>query len=309
MPEKLTGLIAASHTPMHTDGSIHYEQIESQARFYRDNHIDGAFICGTTGEGKLLKIEERKQILTSWLEHSRGNYPVLVHVGDDCLDDSKKLAQHAQEQGAFAISSVAPSYYRPRDVSDLVKYCQEIASAAPRLPFYFYHIPSLTHVHFSMFEFLQIADEHIPTLAGIKYTHNDFVDLLACQRFKQGRYNILFGRDELLLAALVYGIDGAVGSTYNYAAPLYQSLIQAFQNDDLEEARKLQSTSIDLIQLITKYNEIAAGKAVMTWLGVDCGSVRPPLKPLLEEERLAIEQVLKTNTFQPYLCKSSCSVA
>ncbi|MBI1390300.1 MAG: dihydrodipicolinate synthetase [bacterium] len=306
MPDKLNGLIAASHTPMHSDGSIHFDIIESQVQFYRDNPIDGAFICGTTGEGKLLSLDERKQVAERWLECSRGDFPVVIHVGDDCLSDCVSLAKHAQERGAFAISTLAPSYYRPADVADLVDYCQAVASAAPKLPFYFYHIPTLTHVHFSMLDFLMLAEKQIPTLAGIKYTHNDFVDLLACQRFNQGRYNILFGRDESLLAALSYGIDGAVGSTYNYAAPLYKALIQAFQDGKLDEARDLQAASIELIRVITRYNEIAAGKAIMTHLGVDCGSVRAPLKPLRENERACIDSALQQNRFEPFLCKQGC---
>jgi N-acetylneuraminate lyase len=307
MPEKLTGLIAASHSPMHQDGSINYEQIIKQAQLYRDNPIDGAFICGTTGEGKLLHIEERKRIADCWLENSRGDFPVIVHIGDDCLEQSKELARHAQERGAYAISMVAPSYYRPSDVSDLVDYCQSVASAAPKLPFYYYHIPLLTNVNFLMFDFLTLADSRISNLAGIKYSHNDFADLLACQRYKNGQYNILFGKDEYLLAVLSYGIDGAVGSTYNYAAPLYREIIQAFNNGDFEKARSMQSLSIDLVRLITQYNEIAAAKAIMTWLGVDCGGVRPPLKPLTDSERLSIENALQKGAFKPYLCRFSRS--
>ncbi len=302
MPEKLTGLIAASHTPMRQDGSIHYEQIIKQVQLYRDNPIDGAFICGTTGEGKLLKIEERNRVVDCWMEHSRGDFPVIVHVGDDCFEHSQTLARYAQEKGAYAISMVAPSYYRPADLLDLVNCCQIVASSAPNLPFYFYHIPLLTNVSFPMIDFIKLAEDRIPTLAGIKYTHNDFVDLLACQRYKNGRYNILFGKDELLLAALSYGIDGAVGSTYNYAAPLYQAMIQAFHDGDYEKARDLQSLSIDLIRLIKQHNEIAAGKAIMTWIGVDCGTVRPPLKPLSESDRLSIENTLETGGYKPYLC-------
>ncbi len=307
MPDKLKGLIAASHTPMHEDGSINFGQIEHQARWYQSNPIDGAFICGTTGEGKLLTFEERKRVAECWMESSRGEFPVIVHVGDDCMEYCQSLARHAEDIGAFAISTVAPTYYRPSHVSDLTGYCREVASSAPHTPFYFYHIPSLTHVYFSMFDFLSLGAKEIPTLAGIKYTHNDFVDLFACLRLENHRFNILFGRDELLLAALIYGIDGAVGSTYNYAAPLYKRLIQEYQNGNLDEARNLQSLSIELVRLVTQYNEIAVGKAIMTWLGVNCGSVRQPLKGLNEEQRQSIQNSLAASAIHPYLCKHDLS--
>ncbi|MBN2328114.1 MAG: dihydrodipicolinate synthase family protein [Candidatus Omnitrophica bacterium] len=305
MADKLRGLIAASHTPMHPDGSVHYEMIESQVRLFRDNGMNGAFVCGTTGEGRLLNVEERKRVAACWLEGSRGDIPVVVHVGADCMDDIRELARHAQEQGAFAISTTAPSFYRPADVSDLAQYCRAAADAAPKIPFYFYHIPSMTHVNFLMLDFLKAAENIIPTLAGIKFTHDDFVDLFACQHYREGRYNLLSGRDEILLAALSFGADGAVGSTYNYAAPLYQSLIQAFREGRIEEARRLQGFSMELVRLIKRFNEIAAGKAIMSCIGVDCGSVRPPLKPLSEDDRRIIEEGVETGSFRPYLCRFS----
>ncbi|MGC9327820.1 MAG: dihydrodipicolinate synthase family protein, partial [Candidatus Hinthialibacter sp.] len=303
MVDKLKGLVAASHTPMHPGGAVHYEMIEKQVQLFRDNGMNGAFVCGTTGEGRLLNLEERKRVADGWLECSRGDIPVVVHVGADCMDDIQALARHAQEQGAFAISTTAPSFFRPADVSDLVHYCAAAASAAPKIPFYFYHIPSMTHVSFPMRDFLTLAEKRIPNLAGIKFTHDDFVDLSACVRFQEGRYNLLSGRDEILLAALSFGADGAVGSTYNYAAPLYQALIRAFQERKLEEARQLQTISMELVRLIKQFNEIAAGKAIMTHIGVACGTVRPPLKPLSEEDRQIIKNAVETGSFRPYLCQ------
>ena len=303
---KLTGLIAASHTPIDPDGLVMYDQIAKQAQFYSDNNVNGAFVCGTTGEGKLLSLQERMQVAELWIEHAQDRFPVVVHVGDDCLDDCRVLARHAQEKGAFAISTIAPNYYRPKTIDDLVSYCSEIAEAAPALPFYFYNIPMLTHVNFPMLQFLQIAEKRIPNLAGIKYTHDDYADLMECLNFSQGRYSILFGRDEQLLAALIYGVDGAIGSTYNYAAPLYQALIQAVHDGDLVKARELQFISIKIVRIITQYSEIAVGKAIMSWLGVNCGSVRQPLKPLSDLERQTIENELSAEIFAPYLCKFAC---
>ena len=89
---------------------------------------------------------------------------------------------------------------------------------------------------------------------------------------------MLWGRDECMLSALVLGCRGAVGSTYNYAAPLYHALIDAFNSGDLVLARQLQQKSIDMIALLGKYGGIATGKAFMRYVGMECGEFRLPVK-------------------------------
>ena len=91
-----------------------------------------------------------------------------------------------------------------------------------------------------MLNLLQEVDGTIPNFAGIKYTHEDFMDFLSCLRFQNGKYDMLWGRDENMLAALSLGSKGAVGSTYNYAAPLYSEMAEAFDRNDLEKAQALQ---------------------------------------------------------------------
>lgn len=99
------------------------------------------------------------------------------------------------------------------------------------------------------------------------------------------RFNLLFGCDEMLLAALALGLKGAVGSTYNYAAPLYHRLLAAFEKGDLAGARALQLKSVEMVGVLQRYGVLAAGKAVMSFRGVQCGPVRPPLRQLGESKR------------------------
>jgi N-acetylneuraminate lyase len=129
-----------------------------------------------------------------------------------------------------------------------------------------------------MSDFLQEAAPIIPNLAGIKYTHEDFMDFLSCIHFMDGKYEMMWGRDENMLSALVLGSRSAVGSTFNYAAPLYYQLIEAFDKGDLPLARKLQQMSIDMIRLLGKYGGIATGKAYMKYVGLDMGQFRLPVK-------------------------------
>ena len=95
---------------------------------------------------------------------------------------------------------------------------------------------------------------------------------------------MLWGRDENMLSALVLGSFGAVGSTYNYAAPLYLNMVEAFKAGDLIKARDLQQQSIDMIRLLGKYGGIATGKAYMKLVGLDCGGFRLPIRNMSPDQ-------------------------
>jgi N-acetylneuraminate lyase len=278
-PLHIHGLVAATFTPFHPDGSVNPALIRPYAQRLRGQGVRGVFVCGTTGESLSLTTAERRSIAEEWLRVADDEFPVLVHVGDNCLANARELAVHAVKIRAGAISAIAPTFFRPRDTADLVEWCAAIASAAPDLPFYYYHLPSFTGVHFPVVEFLEQA-ARIRNLAGVKFTHEDLEDFAACVRFAQGRYEIMFGRDELLLESLSRGGYGAIGSTYNYAAPLYTSMISAQEAGNDSTARLLQDEAVRMIALCsqTGVTHLAAAKALMALQGLDCGPVRLPLR-------------------------------
>jgi N-acetylneuraminate lyase len=282
----LTGLVAAPHTPMHADGSLRLELIEKQAARLVADKVSGAFICGTTGEGSSLTTDERRRVADRWRAAiAKGPLKLVVQVGHNSIEDARALARHAQEIGADAFSTLAPSYYKPVTTDDLLDYCAPVAAAAPSLPFYFYDIPSMTGVPVSMPEFLRKGSVRIPNFAGVKFSNSNLMGLQECLEAEDGRFNILFGADEMLLGALALGVRGAVGSTYNYAAPLYHKIITAFEAGDWVAARALQLKSVKLVQALQSFGVLASGKALMTMVGVDCGPTRPPVRPLSEEQK------------------------
>ena len=277
---QLQGLIAAPFTPMHPNGSINIGLIPSYYALLKANGVNGAFICGSTGEGVSLTKEEKKEIAEAWAACAKNDpdFAVMPLLGGTCIADAKELALHAQAIGLDAVSFTAPSYFKPANVDMLAACCQEIAAAVPDMPFYYYHIPVLTGVGFAMYDLLKAVDGLIPNFAGIKYTHEDFMDFLSCLQYKNGKYDMVWGRDENMLPALAIGTKASIGSTYNYAAPLYHELINAFNQADLQKAQALQQQSINMIRLLGKYGGIATGKAYMKLIGLDCGSFRLPVK-------------------------------
>jgi len=279
MSTRFRGLVAAPFTPFHADRSLNLDVIPAYARFLRDKGVGAAFVCGTTGEGLSLTLEERLRIAERWVACADDRLRVIVHVGHTCLTDARTLTAHAAKIGASAVSALTPCFFKPRNNAEVVNWCEAVASAAPALPFYYYNIPSMTGIDYPVVDFLAQAQDRIPSLAGVKYTHENLPDYKACVAFAQGRYDILFGRDELLLEGTDAGALGAVGSTYNYAAPLYLRLLAARTAGRATEARALQDTAIKMIAICNGIGvtHLAASKALMAMLGVDCGPVRLPL--------------------------------
>lgn len=282
---RLHGLVAAPHTPFAADGSLNLAAVERQAQHLIDNSVAAAFIGGTTGECHSLTTDERLALARRWTEVAQGApLRVIVHVGGNCLADCRALAAQAETLGVAAIAALAPSHFKPRDVPTLAACLAEIASAAPATPFYYYDIPALTGVNLSSAELLEQGAESIPTLAGVKFTNGDLMAYQLCLRAAGGRFDIPYGYDEYMLGGLAMGARGAVGSGFNFAAPVYARLMAAFARGDLEAARTEQFRGVEIIRTLAGYGYMGAAKALMAMLGVDVGPARLPNNNLTQEQ-------------------------
>jgi N-acetylneuraminate lyase len=249
-----------------------------QAAFLAANGIRAVFVTGTTGECHSLTCNERLALFDAWAAAGPAHgLTVIGHVGGNSIEDARTLARCARDRQFSAISTLPPSYFKPATLADLIDWCAAIAAEAPDLPFYYYDIPSMSGVSFPIERLLVEAPARIPNFAGAKFTNLDLVSYRRCLDVAGDRFDLPWGTDEALLAALATGARGAVGSTYNWAPRLYVSLIDAFTRGDLEEARRLQSISIAMIDAIAATGFMGTAKALMCRLGVPVGPARSPL--------------------------------
>jgi N-acetylneuraminate lyase len=294
---QLTGLIAAPYTAFHPDGRLNLATIERQAASLIANGVTGAFVCGTTGEGVSMTVAERMQVAERWRQVAGPNLRIIVHVGHTSLGDARSLAAHAEKIAADGVSSLAPFFFKPANSHDLARFCAEVATAAPSLPFYYYHIPSMSGVSLPAADFLRAAKPLIPNLAGVKFTFENLMDFAECLRLDGGRYDLIFGRDEILVAGLSLGARGAIGSTYNFMAPIFREIIAAFDAGDLATARTKQAQANAIIEIFIRNGGLAAGKAIMKTIGLDCGPTRLPLRPLDEPQQAKLRDELQSAGF------------
>lgn len=272
-----SGLIAAPFTPFKPDGTLNLEIVPAYVERLIADGLKGIFVCGSNGEGPNMTIEERMAVAAAFKKASADRLKLFVHVGHTSIAECRKLSRHAQQIGADAVSSVAAFYFKPTSVSNLVNAMAEIAEAVPEMPFYYYHIPHLTGVGMDMTEFLRQSEDRIPNLAGIKYTATSLWEYQLCVHQDNGKYDVLFGLDEMLLPALSVGAKGAIGSTYTFAAPLYLEVYDHFQRGDYESAREKMLYLVKMVKILLMFPPIPAQKSIMKYLGFDLGPCRQPL--------------------------------
>lgn len=300
MHTPFVGLVPAALTPFAPNGDLNLAGVEPLARQFVAEGVAAVFAGGTTGEFSSLTTAERIALAGRWADVLRGTgVRLIVHVGANCLADAEALAAHAQTVGAAAVAAVAPSYFKPRSLDALVDWCARLAAAAPAVPFYFYDIPVLTGVALPMAEFLERAPARVPTLAGVKFTNPDLMTLQRLLRAGGGRFDVLYGMDEQLLAAAALGARGAVGSGYNFAAPLYARLLAAVAANDLATARALQYRGVELVEVLARYGYLPAAKELLRARGIDLGPVRLPHADLTPEARAALRRELEPLTSRP----------
>ena len=293
----LEGLIAATITPLQDHGDIDLEAIGPMIDRLIATGVTGLYVCGSTGEGMSLTCEERKLVVEASVHATAGRVPVIVQVGHNSLADATALAAHAASCGADVVSATCPSYFKVDDTANLIRCMNAIAVGARKLPFYYYHIPALTGSQIDVVEFLERGLETIPNLAGLKYTHTLVHEFQTCQHVDDGRFDVVWGCDEMLLAAFASGATAAIGSTYNIAAPLYRKIIDAVAKNDWNEARRLQFNSVALVNVMKSYSFHGALKAIMCMLGMPGGPCRSPITNISAGETESLRRELEAINF------------
>lgn len=278
-------ILVAPVTPFTSDGEINFDAVGPMARLFLSREVDGFYLCGGTGEGLTLTVEERTQLVECWQASLPSHVPFIVHVGSTSLKESCTLAEHATQTRATGISSIAPPFPAARDLAALTDHFRRIAAAASSLPFYYYHNSDGPGPKIKARDFLDHASSRIPSMAGLKFTHEDLMDLSQCLRFQDGRYDIFYGRDQMLIGALATGARCAVGGTFNILSPLASQVMEAFAAGQIADARTLNDTLVDAISILGRRGGLAAVKAAMSLLGVDCGPMRSPAQTLNAETR------------------------
>lgn len=271
----LTGAIAAAATPLtHGGRDLDEGAVGPLTRFLADGGIDGALVCGTTGEGILLSPPERVRVAERFVEARPDGFQIAIHAGAQSTADTVALATHAKEIGADAVAVIAPPYF-PLDEPALLEHLRAAAEACGPLPFYVYEFAGRSGyaIPVAVIERLRGTS---PNLAGLKVSDTPWS---AIEPYALEGLDLFVGSEPLVLEALEHGADGAVSGL----ATAFPEIVAALVHDRDATAGDHVSTLRTLLAGVPFH---AALKEVLVARGVPIRpDVRPPLRPLTPQER------------------------
>jgi N-acetylneuraminate lyase len=289
------GAWPALATPFTARGDVNTEVLRRLVEYLIGKGIGGFYVCGTTGEGVGMSVEERKLVAETVIDQAAGRVPSIVHVGAISVRDAAALAKHAADAGANGVASIIPPFYN--NVDSIFDYFSAIAAAVPDTPLFTYIFGGPADA-----VALQRSLMKIPTVCGGKYTGpnmHEFRQIIDLREEHTGRFpwTVFSGMDEECLFASMFGSSGNIGSTLNYMPGAYREIHACRKSGDFARATELQLQANDVTRILISYGFIGAMKELLCEMGFDCGQSRPPHRPLPAEKRAAFFAEIRASKF------------
>ena len=285
----LRGALAASVTPLRDGGaSLDEDAFEPLVSFLAAGGLDGILACGTTGEGLLSSVDERRRAAELFLAARPEGFAVAVHCGAQTTADTAALARHAAEAGADAVAAIGPPFFA-FDEHSLFAHFRSAAEACAPVPFYLYEFAARSGyaIPIPVIERLRAV---VPNLAGLKVSDTPFEKV---EPYLIDGLDVLIGSEPLVLQGLE---RGAIGTVSGLAAA-FPEVVAALAHRRSPEAHRI------VVMLRDRLNRVpfhAALKVVLAARGVPVREdVRAPLRTLTEEERSEALGVLDAVSLSP----------
>lgn len=288
----MAGAYAALITPYKPDGSINEEMIEKVVAFGLANGLRGFYLTGSTGEGFLLSVEERKRVYARAMKAAGGRAKMIAHVGCLTTEDSVTLARYAAKIGIDWVSSVAPVYFGQTFDAAYAHYKR--ISEATDLPFMIYSLGQtiVPERDVRLFE--------LKNVMGMKYTGYAYWTVKTLRRRLPKPAVFFAGADEQELCAFAYGdtFSGCIGTTDNMVPAHHAEICRLAAEGRFAEAGKWMDEVVRLVEHVVGQPHASYWKSIMRYIGLDCGPARSPAgQPLTEAEYAAYAAKLDSLEF------------
>jgi dihydrodipicolinate synthase/N-acetylneuraminate lyase len=277
----LRGVLAAALTPLRDSGdAVDEDAFGPYGEFLVNGGLDGILALGTTGEGILLSLDERRRVARLFLEAADGRLQVAVHCGAQTTADTARLSADAAEAGADAVAVIGPPYYA-YDEDALVRHFLEAAKACAPLPFYLYEFRARAGYSIPLTAIEQIR-ERASNVAGLKVSNQPFDDVAP---YLLEGLDVFIGAESLVLEGLERGAAGAVSG-----------LASVFPEQVVAMVRSRSGSVVESRTALERFPFQAAAKHVLGRRGVPVGpDVRAPLRPLREDEQAELDAWLASS--------------
>jgi dihydrodipicolinate synthase/N-acetylneuraminate lyase len=279
-------------TPFDDHGQVDHASTRQVVEFLVSKSIDCLMVGGTTGEGMLLNVAERKALCEVVIEETAGRADVIAHTGCIGTADTIELTLHAASAGATAASAIVP-YFFTFDDDSLFRHFEAVANAAPDLPILLYAFPDNAKNDISP-ALLERLLEAVPNLVGIKSTNSNLLRLGEYIRVGGERFLPFNSVDGLMFPALAMGAVAQVSGNSNVCPEIFQALHDAFAAGEMQRARDLQAQINQVRAVLHDGITPAYFKMGLKLRGIPAGKVRPPMRELTPDEEKAVEEGLRT---------------
>lgn len=280
--EKFSGINIALNACYDADGNVDTEAYRKLCSFYASKGVKGLYVCGSTGEGLLMKTEERKRVLETVADAAQGKLTVIAHVGALATRDSVELAKHAESVGVDAISSLPCIYYAVTDEA-IEKHWKAIIDSTD-LPFIIYNIPDTTHYNLSPELCRKMAQyNHV---IGIKNSSMSSYDINRYKRIGGKNFIVFNGPDEQYIAGRISGAAAGIGGSYGVMPEFFIKIEEYIQETNIAQAQNVQNHINYVIEeMYASGSFVGAAKHIISRRITDIGPPRMPILPLREDKK------------------------
>ncbi len=276
-------------TPFDPDGSVSEHRLRAFVDFLIP-HVNGLFVCGSYGSGPLLSVEERQYVLEIVSDQLAGRLPLIAHVGAIDTGSAVRLARHAQDHGAAAVSATPPWYYTYGDAA-LREYFLALVHAV-KIPVYAYDNPKTTGNPIPVGLLKQLAHEG---LAGVKDSSFDIGKLyLMLRDIDQPDFDVVMGSESLMLPAFAMGVRGCVAGLANVfpEAMAHFHKVVLDESSTPDERARWQTNILKLWDALHIGPSVPTAYTILALRGVDVGAPRPPMLPLDSVQAAKVHQAM-----------------
>ncbi|MGB9821785.1 MAG: dihydrodipicolinate synthase family protein [Pseudothermotoga sp.] len=290
--KRLCGVTVAALTPLSEDGTkVDHQSIKEYVDFLVQKGVDGIFALGTTGEGLLLTLEERKKALESFVRAVGKRVTLIAHCGALRIEEVSDLLAHAKSAGADGAAIVSPFYYKYR-ADEIVEFFVQTTKGVKDFPVYLYNIPGLTGNWITPKVAEQIHSES-PNVIGIKDSSGDLLHVLSLINDTPDDFDVVVGCDRAFLTVLQMGAKGCVSGPGAVFPEFFVKLYEQFKKGDIEAARKTQKNLTKVSLAIGDGASIPMLKTVLNWRGIKAGGCRSPLRSMSSDDKRKLKESLE----------------
>lgn len=276
-------------TPFDKEGQIDFEGFAKLIEFQITNGTDAIIVCGTTGEGSTLSVQERLKLFSFAKEKINGRVPLLGGTGSNSTFFSLDLAKEAEKTGIDAHLMVTP-YYNKTSQEGLIKHYTFLADKLNK-PIIVYNVPSRTGMNILPETYEALS--HHKNIVGVKEADPNISKLVKSLSLCKNRLSFYIGNDDLITASAYLGCKGVISVLSNILPRFtHQMTVKAIEHD-FEEANGMQESVFDLIEAIFSDVNPIPIKEAMKYLGMDTGYLRGPLHTMTKSKRENLIRIIE----------------